>query len=673
MKIARVFLIMTACGLMPGVARSQDAGWPRAIDTGVARLVVYEPQPESFDGVTLHSRVAISVKRPRDAAPLFGAVWAIATVSVDRARDQARVVSLKIDRTRFNDIPNNDVTSVVRFLEADAPRWYPPISLARLNASLHAADGYNNAAPKIVVMDRPAILLLLDGAPRLQDVAPGGLQRVVNTALPLIFDSIVGRYWFYASSGWFTTNDLLHGAWTWVDHASPEIAELVKDEHTLDSAQADGGDTASAAQLRGTKVVVATEPTELLVTDGLPHYSPLQGGELFYVTNTDSDIFLEGATQRHYIVLSGRWFEGPSVQGPWAFVPPDKLPRAFARIPENSVKANVLAFVPGTDRARDALMENAIPQIAEIPRGAATIDVQYDGSPLFTPIVNTSLEYAENTSAQVIRYGPLYYACEEGVWYVGSSPLGPWAISDRRPAGMENIPPGSPVYNTRYVYIYDSTPFVVHAGYLPGYRWSFPYHGVILYGTGWHYGGWFGRYYYPRAATWGFYPRYNPWTGWTFGMSWTPGWLAINSRWGMGWAGWGHVYGPGIHRGFWAGFHSAGWFGPGGYRPPRPPSWRPPGRPTPGSPSSGRSGVRPPRSTVQPGNNLYVRPGYVRPHPRPDGLVGRPQPVPRPGRPDAGKPDTTEPGRGRPGVRPSRGGDPRPDAGRPGKDGRGNR
>ena len=654
MKSVARFLIMSTVSLTAGVAWSQDAGWPRVVKDGRTEVVVYQPQPDSLDGVTLHSRVAVSIKRPQDKAPLFGALWVIATLDIDRDQDLARIASIKIDRTRFAEVSDTDVQSLVQFLEADMPHWDLSLSLTGLKASLQPAGegpdaNYRNDPPKIIVVDSPAILLLLDGEPRLQNVGSGGLQQVVNTALPVIFDSKRKQYWFYGSSVWFTTNDLLRGNWTSVERAPPNIADLVKDADTLDSAQSDAGKAASPAQLRAAKIVTATEPTELIVTDGAPKYSPLVGGEILYVTNTDSDIFMEVATQRHYIVISGRWFAGPSLKGPWSFVAPENVPKAFANIPENSAKANDLTFVPGTDRAKDAVMDNVIPQTAEISRSSAKIEVQYDGAPQFSPIQNTSLAYAENTASQVIRDKGMYFACEDGVWYVAPSPAGPWSVSDTRPAGIEGIPPSSPVYNTKYVYIYDSTPDFVYVGYLPGYRWSFPYHGVVYYGTGWRYRGWYRRYYYPRPTTWGFFPRYNPWTGWSFGMSWTPGWLGLTSNWGYTWAGWSPVYGYGYRPGFWSGFHSGGWFGPGGYRPPRPPYWRPPGRPAPGRPTPGRPATG--RPVVRPGNNLYNRPGNAGTRPHPDGPRRPGRPAQQPGGGGQGR-DTRPPARPSPVTKP---------------------
>jgi hypothetical protein len=638
------FLILAGLCLTAALSWGQDAGWPRVVKDDKTEIVVYQPEPDSLDGVTLQSRVAISIKRPDDKAPLFGALWVIATLDVDRDRDVAHIKSIKIDRTRFAEVPDSDVKSVAQFLETTVPQWDLSLSLTRLKASLQPADGgpdadYRNEPPKVLVVNYPAVLLLLDGEPRLQNAGSGGLQRIANTALPVIFDPKSRQYWLYGSSVWFQTNDLLKGNWIPVDKAPSNISDLVKDNDTLDSAQNDAGKTATAAQLRSAKIIVATEPTELIVTDGTPKYSPLVGGDLLYVTNTDSDIYLEVATQRTFILIAGRWYAGPSLQGPWSFIAPDKLPKTFASIPETSSKAGALAFVPGTDRAKDAVMDNVIPQTAEVSRKDAKIDVEYDGAPKFSDIPNTSLAYAENTPSQIIRSNGMYYACEEGVWYVSSSPNGPWVVSETRPDGIDNIPPSSPVYNTKYVYIYNSTPDFVYVGYLPGYCWSLPYRGVVFYGTGWRYRGWYGRMYYPRPATWGFAVRYNPWAGWSFGMSWRSGWLGISSHWGSAWAGWRPAYGPGYRAGFWAGYHAGGWFGPGGYRPMRPPYWRPAYRR-----DGGRYSIQPYRPGGRPGNNMYARPGSFGIRPGPINVPSRPANGSRPGQParpgDGGRPGT---------------------------------
>jgi hypothetical protein len=234
-------------------------------------------------------------------------------------------------------------------------------------------------------------------------------------------------------------------------------------------------------------------------------------------------------------------------------VPADELPEAFAQIPPGSDIGGLRSSVAGTDEAEQAMLDAAIPQTAAIVRADATLNVDYDGSPKFEKIDGTSVAYAINTAAQVLRIDDRYYAVDDGVWFVAAAPTGPWTVADSVPADeIATIPPSSPVYNVTHVHVYQSTPEVVYVGYTPGYMWSFPYYGVPVYGTGWYYPPYWGRYYYPRPPTWGLHVGYNPWTGWNFGMSWSNGFMTMGMSWGGG-------YGRGGCCG--------GWYG-GGYRGP---------------------------------------------------------------------------------------------------------
>ena len=266
-------------------------------------------------------------------------------------------------------------------------------------------------------------------------------------------------------------------------------------------------------------------------------------------------------------------------------------------------------------------MDAMIPQTSAIRRSEAKFDVTWDGVPQFDRIPGTELLYARNTASQVLKYRERYYAVDQGVWYVANAADGPWTVAESRPEDVANIPPSSPAYNVKYVYIYDYTPDVVYVGYLPGYTWAFPYQGTIVYGTGYYYQPWSSpAWYYPRPSTWGFHVHYNPWFGWGYGMSWNAGWSSFSWAWGPGW-GYRDSYWNGNYPGFWGGQYTGGWFGPGGYRPP-PPHWTQP-RPEP------RRGFRPPDRTQisarpVPGINLYSRPGISR------GDRKDTQPMPRP-------------------------------------------
>ena len=121
----------------------------------------------------------------------------------------------------------------------------------------------------------------------------------------------------------------------------------------------------------------------------------------------------------------------------------------------------------------DAVADSQIPQTTAVKRDQQ-FQVTYDGEPRFKSIEGTPLAFAVNTPTSVIRDAGRYWACDQAVWYVAPTPSGPWTVSDRRPPDIDQVPPSAPVYNTRYVYVYQSTPEVVYVGYLPGYTGHVP-------------------------------------------------------------------------------------------------------------------------------------------------------------------------------------------------------
>src|SRR6185436_9802139 len=124
------------------------------------------------------------------------------------------------------------------------------------------------------------------------------------------------------------------------------------------------------------------------------------------------------------------------------------LPAEFKKIPAPSPIGEVLASVAGTPQAEDALAEAQVPQTAAIKRSEAK----------FKPIPDTEVAYAVNTASQVLKIKGKYYVVDQAVWFVGSSPNGPWTVSDKAPPEAQQIPPDSPVYNVKYVAVYDTTP-----------------------------------------------------------------------------------------------------------------------------------------------------------------------------------------------------------------------
>ncbi len=81
-----------------------------------------------------------------------------------------------------------------------------------------------------------------------------------------------------------------------------------------------------------------------------------------------------------------------------------------------------------------------------------------------------------------------YYALEDGVWFAGVSPNGPWSVATSVPAVIYTIPPSSPLHYVTYVRVYGATPQNVTVGYTPGYYGTVVAPtDVVVYGTGYVY------------------------------------------------------------------------------------------------------------------------------------------------------------------------------------------
>ncbi|MGH9765128.1 MAG: hypothetical protein ACREAC_30195, partial [Blastocatellia bacterium] len=344
------------------------------------------------------------------------------------------------------------------------------------------------------------------------------------------------------------------------------------------------------------------------------------------------------------------WFKAASMDGNWQYVAAANLPADFARIPEGAPKASVLASTPGTPAAEEARIADQVPQTATITRSETQLNVEYDGEPEFKPIAGTRLSYAFNTSTPVIRVGPnLFCAVENGVWFVATSPLGPWSVSTSVPTEIYSIPPNCPLHYVTYVKVYGYTDDVVYCGFTPGYYGTvLSSDGLVVYGTGWYYPPYIGRLWYGWPWTYGFGGGFSwsPWWGWSFDFGigywypfWRPWWGPLG--WGWRWHRWGPRWGWGRFGGV-AGVNVYGRWGRGAFIRTRA-AWASPHAGDNGRSRFGRTGVGGPaprigRPVIRPGTGTGVR-GRTGPiiAPRP----GNPNPAIR--HPDIGRPRTENP------------------------------
>jgi hypothetical protein len=532
----------------------QPTQWPLRMDTSSGQIAVYQPQPETFEGDKLTARAAISLAPPGAAEPVFGALWMQARVSTDRDSRTVTILDTQVKRVRFPDSDDGQQSQFAQVIEREFPRMNVTFSLDELLASLEVvekekvnAEQLQTAPPRIIVTNISSTLVVIDGDPKLQPVEQTRVMRVVNTPFILLLDMDSKRYFIKAGDAWFSATDV-KGQWTPASNIPAAVADTAaKLAPPPAQNNANGAPAPVAAPLPlPRQVIVVTEPAELISTDGPPTYTPVQGNDLLYVSNTQSDVFMEVGTQTTYVLLSGRWYRSRSLQGPWEYVAADKLPQAFANIPPNSPKGYVLASVAGTPEARDARYDAAIPQTAAVRRtGGEPLNVAYDGQPQFVSVQDSPVQYATNTPESVLLVDGRYYCCHQAVWYESPVAAGPWSVCVSVPRPIYALPPSCPVYHVRYCYVYDYTPDVVYCGYVAGYTGCYVYGPTVVYGTGYYYGGWYGTRYYARPWTWGCGVRYDPYVAtWGFGASygWDRRWLVRDDD-----------------------RHEHGWFGPRGY------------------------------------------------------------------------------------------------------------
>lgn len=552
-------VVLVALLLVTGAALAQqqppvgDPGWPRVF-TGPAgeQVTVYQPQLLSWPKyLSMDFLIAMSILPNGQSKPYVGSVQ----TTVDTETDvQNRTVVLtnpqlkKMDFPGVNEAGLEQIRRTCAFLVRSGTKT---ISLDRVLPAAVKLDTETKGVPVkydppvVFYSEKPALLVLLDGEPVLSPIEGTGLMYAVNTNWDLFFEQATSSYYLRDDKSWLTTTDVTK-AWQPAAKLPAGLSKLPADDNWKDVKAALPGVPMAAKDVP--VVFTSTKPAELIVFSGRPQFSPISGTTgLMYVANTEADVFLHTKESKYYLLVSGRWFScaDPS-KGQWTSAA-ESLPAEFAKIPANSPKAYVLASVPGTEQAKEAVIMAQIPQTAAVKTSEAKVTVTYDGAPKFAPIEGTQMQYATNTPYQVIRVGDMYYCCFQGVWFVSTKAEGPWAVTGKVPAEIYTVPPSCPVYSVTNVTVVEDNSddgevvFALAAGLMLGM--VIADNGCCVYGTGWYYPPYM-HYpvYYPWPPSYGCGAHYDPVHGVYYGGARYYG--------PYGGAGWGASYNP--HTGTYA-------------------------------------------------------------------------------------------------------------------------
>jgi hypothetical protein len=351
-----------------------------------------------------------------------------------------------------------------------------------------------------------------DGQPIWSPIKENELKFAVNTNWDIFQHQPTGLYYLRVDNSWFRATDL-NGYWSRAGKLPDSFNKLPADDNWKDVRASLPGHPAKALP----KVYVTNDPTELILIDGQPKYEAVPNTGLLWISNTESDLFRLGPDGPVYYLVAGRWFSAPGLGGQWTFATPN-LPEDFKRISLEHPRSRVLASVPGTQQAAEAVLLAEIPQYARVNKKELQApEVLYNGEPQYETIQGTQLQRAANTDKEIIKVGDTYYMCYQGVWFMANSPKGPWTIASSVPQDIYKIPPSSPSYSVTYVTVADDDDddddWVTFAAYA-GYTGLMVGWGCTVWGTGWYYPPYYyGGIYYPYWRTYGYGAWYNPYTG----------------------------------------------------------------------------------------------------------------------------------------------------------------
>ena len=465
---------------------------------------------------------AVSHRVKAGDKPAIGTIKLEADTKVALTDRLVSFQNMKIVEANFQTLQKEQLQEVVAAVEKALPTEERVIALDRVLANLDKSqivpknvEGIKSDPPTIFFSKTAAVIVNLDGEPVWSPIKDNDLKFAVNTNWDLFQHVPTNTLYLRNNQAWLKAADV-KGPWSAAGPLPGSFKKLPDEENWKDvKASLTAKPTTGAVP----KVFVSLQPAELILTTGEPSYLLVQGTTLLWVSNTESDVFRAGKTGSVYYLVAGRWFSAPDFTGPWTFATPS-LPADFTKIPVEHDRSRVLASVPGTNQAAEAVLLAQVPHTARVNKKEVKApDVAFSGNPEFTPIEQTPVQRAVNTDKDVFKVGDSYYMCYQGVWFVGKDASGPWEVASSVPQEIYQIPVSSPAHHVTYVTIEEDNDddWVTFAA-AAGYTGMMVAWGCTMWGSGWYYPPYYGYggfypYYYGHFPTYGYSAWYNPWTG----------------------------------------------------------------------------------------------------------------------------------------------------------------
>jgi len=351
----------------------QQAGdvWPRAYSLpSEAQMVIFQPQAQSWDGQKhLVAMAAVSYTKKDAPKPDVGTIKLEADTSVALPERMVKFATVKVTETNFPSLLKEQVQEIVTEIEKIIPDNERTISLDRLLSQIDKSlitpknvEGLKADPPKIFLTKSAGILLGFDGDPIWSPIKDNELKFAVNTNWDVFQHEPTSTYYLRDDASWLKASDP-KGPWTFAGKLPESFKKLPADDNWKDVVLNLPGKPLTHVP----QVYYSTEPAELIHIEGEPKYVPVPGTGLVWISNTESDLFRLGETGPVFYLVAGRWFRAPNLNGHWSFATPG-LPEDFRKISPEHPRSRVLASVPGTQQAAEAVLLAQVPQIARSTR-----------------------------------------------------------------------------------------------------------------------------------------------------------------------------------------------------------------------------------------------------------------------------------------------------------------
>ena len=345
----------------PPPGTNADTGWPRTVALKSGTATWYQPQIESWAGPEADGRV---VGR---GATRHRRQGSRARHDQDRRRRRAsprrpsRGLDLRITEYNFPSLAPEQVKALVADVQA-LPQHERVLDLDRLLAyiadsplQVKNTEGIKADPPKIFSAAAPAILINVDGEPIWSPIKDVDLRYVVNTNWDLFEHPPTKTLLPRGTTRRGCRRPRSPDRGPPSGQAAGQLLEAAADDNWKDVKAAVPGKKLTAKTMP--KVFVSIEPAELIVLEGpIELHGDSGRADAALGEQHRSRRVPDGPDRR--LLLPGRrpLVQGaPGLDGPWTFATPT-LPEDFKKIPVEHPRSRVLASVPGTPQATEAVV-----------------------------------------------------------------------------------------------------------------------------------------------------------------------------------------------------------------------------------------------------------------------------------------------------------------------------